>query len=171
MTCTPPWVERYAHPTRCRRSWRPAPGTATRWSPGSASRATASARGARESIEVRESTTVVLGDIQNKRVVRCSLDSCLSLSSFFARSAPLKLPSSNTDLYTDSREERPHGGAPGRRPGSAARPPRGLRRARVPAEAGGLRTTATITVTITTTITIITTRLLLLLLLLLLLVL
>ena len=38
----------------------------------------------RESIKVRESTRVVLGDIQKKGVARCSLDSCLLLSSFFA---------------------------------------------------------------------------------------
>ena len=36
---------------------------------------------ARESIEVGESTRVVLGDIEQKeKVVRCSLDSCLLLS-------------------------------------------------------------------------------------------
>ena len=38
----------------------------------------------RQSIEVRESTRVVLEDIPKKEVVRCSLDSCLLLSSFFA---------------------------------------------------------------------------------------
>ena len=38
----------------------------------------------RESIAVRESTRVVLGDIPKKGVVRCSLDSCLLLSSIFA---------------------------------------------------------------------------------------
>ena len=60
--------------------------------------------GPRESIEVRvmiiwydsyyyiitgESARVVLGDIPQKGVVRRSLDSCLLLSSFFARSPPL----------------------------------------------------------------------------------
>ena len=42
----------------------------------------------RESIEVRESARVVLGDSPQKGVVRCSLDSCLLLSSFFASSPP-----------------------------------------------------------------------------------
>ena len=42
--------------------------------------------------EVGESTRVVLGDIQNKGVVQCSLDSCLLLSSFFARSPLLNYP-------------------------------------------------------------------------------
>ena len=39
---------------------------------------------------------------RSKGVVRCSLDSCLLLSSFFAfqaSSSPLKLPSFSTDLY------------------------------------------------------------------------
>ena len=35
-------------------------------------------------MEVRESTKVVLGDIPQKGVVQCSLDSCLLLSSFLA---------------------------------------------------------------------------------------
>ena len=78
------------------------------------------------SIEVRESARVVLGDMTSQQmgVVRCSLDSCLLLSSFFAfqvfssprmslahKASPqhppqkvraisaLKLPSLNTDLY------------------------------------------------------------------------
>ena len=50
----------------------------------------------RESIEVSERTRVVLGDIQNKGLVPCSLDSRLSNP---AQSPPLKLPSLNTDLY------------------------------------------------------------------------
>ena len=45
-----------------------------------------------ESIEVRESTRVVLWDIQQRGVVRCSLDSCLLLSSFFAWSPPFRYP-------------------------------------------------------------------------------
>ena len=50
---------------------------------GAAASATGSAR-SRESTEVRESTRVVLGNIRQKGVARCSLDSCLLLSSFFA---------------------------------------------------------------------------------------
>ena len=50
------------------------------------------------SIEVGESTRVVLGDIPQNGLARCSLDSRLLLSSFFARS-PLRLPSLNTDIY------------------------------------------------------------------------
>ena len=45
----------------------------------------------RESIKVRESTRVVLGDIP-KGVVWCSLDSRLLLSPFFASSPPLNYP-------------------------------------------------------------------------------
>ena len=49
----------------------------------------------RERVEVRRSTRVVLGDIQNKRVVRCSLDSCR----LNPGNLPRKLPSLNTGLY------------------------------------------------------------------------
>ena len=45
-----------------------------------------------ESIEFRESPRVVSGDIPKNRVVLCSLDSCLLLSSFFAWSTPLNYP-------------------------------------------------------------------------------
>ena len=48
------------------------------------------------SIEVRESARVVVRGYLRKGSVRCSLDSCLLLSSFFVRSPPLKLPSSDT---------------------------------------------------------------------------
>ena len=53
----------------------------------------------RESIEVRESTRVVLGDIPKQEVVRCSPDSCLLLSSFSGQIPALKLTSLNADLY------------------------------------------------------------------------
>ena len=49
--------------------------------------------------EVRESTRVVLGDIPQTGLVQYSLDSCLLLSSFFARSPPVKPPSLNADLH------------------------------------------------------------------------
>ena len=45
-------------------------------------------RTSRESIEVRESARVALEDINEKGVVRCSLDSCLLLSSFSGESTP-----------------------------------------------------------------------------------
>ena len=52
------------------------------------------------SIEIRESTSVVLGDIPQKGVVRCSLDFCLSLVVLvLCAISPLELPSLNTDLY------------------------------------------------------------------------
>ena len=38
----------------------------------------------RKSIEVRESTGVFLGDVPKRGMARCSLDSFLLLSSFFA---------------------------------------------------------------------------------------
>ena len=48
---------------------------------------------------LRESARVVSGDVPQKGVAWCSLDSRLLLSSLFARSPPLKLPSLNADLY------------------------------------------------------------------------
>ena len=53
--------------------------------------------GTRESIEVTEHKGSFKGS-NKKGVVRCSLDSCLVLSSFFAWSPPWNYPSLNTDL-------------------------------------------------------------------------
>ena len=89
------------------------------------------AQGCRESIEVRESTRVVLGDIQNKRVVRCSLDYCLSNpGNFRPQTTPLKYrpPLTPERLARGGREEQhrvrhAHVALPGGRRGDGGRVP------------------------------------------------